>query len=42
MRDKLQAVGEVTERLLQPATLADMCGAYYAPKPSLEVVYEGV
>ncbi len=27
---------------LQPATLADMCGAEYAPRPSLEVVYEGV
>ncbi|SDF26815.1 MULTISPECIES: chlorophyllide a reductase iron protein subunit X [Thalassobaculum] len=27
---------------LQPASLADMCGAAYAPRPSLEVVYEGV
>ncbi|MEM6973094.1 MAG: chlorophyllide a reductase iron protein subunit X [Pseudomonadota bacterium] len=27
---------------MQPATLADMCGADYAPKPSLEVVYDEV
>ncbi|MEO1532436.1 MAG: chlorophyllide reductase iron protein subunit X, partial [Pseudomonadota bacterium] len=27
---------------LQPATLEDMCGANYAPKPSLEVVYDDV
>ena len=26
---------------LMPATLADMCGAAYEPRPSLEVVYEG-
>jgi len=27
---------------LQPATIEDMCGAAFEPKPSLEVVYEGV
>ena len=27
---------------LEPATMADMCGATFAPKPSLEVVYETV
>jgi 3,8-divinyl chlorophyllide a/chlorophyllide a reductase subunit X len=26
---------------LQPASLADMCGKEYEPRPSLEVVYEG-
>ncbi|MEM6677888.1 MAG: chlorophyllide reductase iron protein subunit X, partial [Pseudomonadota bacterium] len=25
---------------LQPATLEDMCGAHYEPKPSLEIVYD--
>jgi chlorophyllide a reductase subunit X len=27
---------------LQPATLEDMCGTTYEPRPSLEVVYDGV
>jgi chlorophyllide a reductase subunit X len=27
---------------LQPASMADMCGAAFAPKPSLEVVYDNV
>jgi chlorophyllide a reductase subunit X len=27
---------------LEPATMADMCGVTFAPKPSLEVVYENV
>ncbi|MCR9071118.1 MAG: chlorophyllide a reductase iron protein subunit X [Alphaproteobacteria bacterium] len=37
---KGDAVGRGVQ--LQPATLEDMCGATYAPRPSLEVVYEGV
>jgi hypothetical protein len=28
--------------VLQPATLEDMCGKTYQPKPSLEVVYDTV
>ncbi len=36
---KGEAVGRGVTLL--PATLADMCGAAYEPRPSLEVVYEG-